>query len=138
MKMVAVLIIMAVVFVGAAHSAEKKATNANALKEEMRLLESAYFNLLDSLILNKLNNIEEPFHSVHKAKERTRGALENGELTLPKNHDKMKHFETLDRRFHNNIAGLLALARNNDRKSVEIVTHRLLNACIECHAMFRQ
>lgn len=137
-KTLAVAVILAALFTPfTAYPAEKKTADGNPLKEEMRLLQAAYFNLIESLVLNKLDKIEEPFHAIHRAKDRTHDALEKGEIKLPKNHDKTKHFETLDKKFHKNLEALMVLAKSGDKKSVEILTHRLLNACMECHGKFR-
>lgn len=103
----------------------------------MRLLDKAFKNLIDSFILNNPDAIEEPFHEVHKAKANTEKALEKGELRLPKNSDKIKQFIQMDERFHKKLERLLDASRKKDMKTVQDVTHKLLNGCVECHRKFR-
>lgn len=51
---------------------ENKTHAANPLKEEMMLLDTAYKNLIDSLVLNNLSAIEGPVEEVLKVKEKNR------------------------------------------------------------------
>ncbi len=115
----------------------KTATADNPVKAEMRLLDKAFKNLIDSLILNKPDAIEEPFHEVHKAKANTEKALEKGEIKLPKNSNKMKEFIHMDEQFHGKLEALIEASRKKDMKAVQDVTHKLLNGCVQCHNKFR-
>lgn len=107
------------------------------VKVEMRLLDKAFKNLIDSLILNKPEAIEEPFHEVHKAKVNTEKALEKGEIKLPKNSNKMKEFIHMDEQFHGKLEALIEASRKKDMKAIQDVTHKLLNGCVQCHNKFR-
>lgn len=120
-------------------NAEKAETAAvdNPVKAEMRLLDKAYKNLLDSLILNKPEAIEEPFHEVHKAKANTEKALEKGDIKLPKNNDKIKQFIHMDEEFHGKLEALIEASRKKDMKAIQDFTHKLLNGCVQCHNKFR-
>jgi len=109
----------------------------NPVKAEMRLLDKAFKNLIDSLILNNPKAIEEPFHEVHMAKANTEKALEKGEIRLPKNNDKIKQFVEMDEQFHGNLEALIEASRKGDMKAVQDVTHKLLNGCVQCHNKFR-
>lgn len=121
-----------------AEEAKPVATPADSpVKAEMRLLNDAFKNLIDSLILNTPETIEEPFHEVHKAKANTEAALEKGEIKLPKNGDKMKQFVELDEQFHKNLELLIEASRKKDMKTVQETTHKLLNGCVQCHSKFR-
>ena len=130
---------MALSAVVAVHAEEAKNAPAadNPVKVEMRLLNDAFKNLLDSLILNNPGAIEEPFHEVHRAKANTEKALEKGEIKLPKNSNKMKEFIHMDEQFHGNLEALIEASRKGDMKAVQDVTHKLLNGCVQCHNKFR-
>ena len=109
----------------------------NPLKTEMQALDSAFKNLITSLMLNNLSAIEEPFHEVHKAKHKTEEALERKEIVLPKNNDKMAEFTKIDNKFHHELEDLIEASRKGDLKKVQKVTHELLDTCIQCHTKFR-
>ncbi len=113
------------------------ATPESPVKVEMRLLDSAFRNLISSLILNNPKGIEASFHEVHKAKLITEKAIEKGEIKLPKNGDKMKEFIEMDEQFHKELEGLLAASGKGDMKKVQDATHRLLDGCVQCHQRFR-
>ena len=121
-------------------NAEEGATvpaSDNPVKAEMRLLDMAFKNLIDSLILNNPQAIEEPFHEVHMAKATTEAALKRGEVKLPKNSNRMKEFVHMDEQFHGKLEALIEASRKGDMKAVQDVTHKLLNGCVQCHNMFR-
>lgn len=109
----------------------------NPLKTEMQVLDSAFKNLITSIVLNNLSAIEEPFHEVHKARHRTEEALEKKEIVLPKNNDKMAEFTKIDNKFHHKLEALIEASRKGDLKKVQKVTHELLDTCIQCHTKFR-
>lgn len=109
----------------------------NPLKTEMQVLDSAFKNLINSIVLNNLSAVEEPFHEVHKAKHRTEEALEKKEIVLPKNNDKMAEFTKIDKKFHHELEELIEASRKGDFKKVQKVTHSLLDGCIQCHTKFR-
>lgn len=129
---------VSVVLISAAavHAEEAKADSP--VKAEMRLLDKAFKDLIDSLVLNTPEAIEEPFHEVHMAKANTEKALEKGEIKLPKNNDKMKQFIDMDEQFHKKLEHLLEAARKKDMKAVQEVAHKLLNGCVQCHNKFRK
>jgi cytochrome c556 len=109
----------------------------NPLKTEMQALDSAFKNLITSLVLNNLSAIEEPFHEVHKAKHKTEEAIERKEIVLPKNSDKIAEFTKIDHQFHHQLEILIKASRKGDLKEVQKATHTLLDACIHCHTKFR-
>lgn len=122
------------------HAEEAKtapAAGVTPVKAEMRLLNDAFKNLMDALILNTPETIEEPFHEVHKAKANTEKALEKGEIKLPKNGDKMKQFVEMDEQFHKKLEMLIEASRKKDMKAVQETTHKLLDGCVQCHSKFR-
>lgn len=128
----------------AAHSAEavpQTKTPAdktpNPVKDEMVALNEAFKNLLDAILLNEPEKIELPFHNVHNAKEKTMAAVKKGEVKLPKNNDKFKEFEKLDEKFHHDLEAIIEAADKKDMKTVKARTHKLIDACVECHSRFR-
>jgi len=111
--------------------------NVSPVKIEMRALNDAFLNLIDSLILNTPDLIEEPFHKVHEARANTEKALEKGEIRLPKNSAKIKQFLKMDEEFHNKLETLIEAADKKDMKAVQDITQKLMNACVQCHTKFR-
>lgn len=109
----------------------------NPLKQEMRLLDDAFKNLIDALILNKPGIIEEPFHEVHKAKEKTEAALHSGKIKLPKNHDKLEAFVEMDEAFHGKLKELIGASRKRDMEKIKTLTHHILDQCIKCHEAYK-
>ena len=109
----------------------------NPVKNEMRLLDEAYKNLLDALLLDKPETIEGPFHAVHKAKMATEKALHEGRVKLPKNGDKLDEFVRMDEAFHDKLKRLLEAARKKEKKAISDSTHEILDGCVQCHRMFR-
>lgn len=110
----------------------------NAVKHEMRLLDGAYKNLIDSLLLDTPEAIEAPFHEVHRAKMATGKALHAGKVKLPKNGDKLDEFIEMDEAFHGKLKKLLGAARKKDRKGIQDSAHEILDSCVQCHNRFRK
>lgn len=107
------------------------------VKQEMAALRSAFVALVDALLLNKFDAIEPAFHEVHKAREATEKAANEGKIKLPKNQKRFKEFVKMDEEFHKEIETLLEAVNKNDANKIKQATHRLLNACIACHKVFR-
>lgn len=122
---------------GLALAAEDSLSGDNALLLEMRLLDEAFKNAIDGLILNTPEIIEEPFHEVHKAKMHTEKALKEGAVKLEKNSDKLKEFIKLDEAFHETLTGLIKASRKKDMNAVNNSIHKILNGCVQCHDKFR-
>lgn len=119
------------------HSAADSAPAEDAVKHEMRLLDKAFKNLIDSLLLDAPEAIEAPFHDVHRAKMATEKALKAGKVKLPKNGDKLDEFVALDEAFHGKLKRLLGAARKKDRKGIKNSVHEIVDACVQCHSRFR-
>lgn len=151
----AVSVLAALAFVmalslGAAQAKEKKAgkksvgtsagkTNEESpLKAEMRLLNEAYKNLIEALVLDNLPSVKGPFEAVDRAREKTMAYAASGGLVLPKNGDKLNLFIELDKQFHKKIEGAVDLAGRGERKSLAVLAQKLMNACMDCHGKFRQ
>ena len=110
----------------------------NVVKHEMRLLDKAFKNLIDSLLLNKPEAIEAPFHDVHRAKMATEKALHDGKVVLPKNNDKIEEFVELDEAFHDKLRKLLGAAKGGDSTEILKSAHEVLDGCVGCHTKFRE
>ena len=119
------------------HAAGEALAPEDAVKHEMRLLNAAYKNLLDSILLDTPEAIEAPFHDVHRAKMATEKALKAGKVKLPKNGDKLDEFVEMDEAFHGKLKKLLGAARKQDRKGIKNSVHEIVDACVECHSRFR-
>ncbi len=119
------------------HPAANSVPAENALIHEMRLLDKAFKNLIDSLLLDTPEAIEAPFHDVHRAKMATGKALKAGKVKLPKNGDKLDEFVELDEAFHGKLKKLLGAAGKKDRKGIEASAHAILDSCVQCHSKFR-
>lgn len=135
-----IYILIAAVFAAWSSSAtaqDTKTTADNPIKAEMRLLNNAFNNLINSLILNNPKAVEEPFHEVHRAKANTEKALERGDVRLPKNNDKIKQFIKMDKEFHENMEILIEASQKGNTEKMQEITHKLLNGCIGCHNKFR-
>jgi len=137
MKIYVLMSAFLLAFASTTAAEEGKTEPENPIKIEMRLLNKAFLNLMDSLILNNLKAIEEPFHEVHKAKANTEKALEKGEIKLPKNNDRLKQFIEMDEQFHKKMKALIQVSGKGDMKKTQEIAHQLLNGCIKCHNMFR-
>ena len=109
----------------------------NAVRAEMRLLDKAFKNAIDGLLLNRPEIIEQPFHEVHKAKMNTEKAIKKGNIKLPKNSNKLKEFVELDEAFHEKLVGLLKASRKKDMNAVKTSIDEILDGCVQCHNKFR-
>ncbi len=130
---------LAAVFILCAHVGyAKDKAGKNPLKQEMRYLDAAFGRLLSGIALEDLSAVAGSFEGLHEYKEETEKALERGDLTLPKNNDKLRLFKQLDDNFHKELEFMLNQAKANDAKAVKASAIRLLDSCIECHRMFRK
>lgn len=109
----------------------------NAIKAEMILLDKAFKNAIDGLILNKPEIIEHPFHEVHAAKMATEKAIKKGDVRLPKNGDKMEEFIQMDEVFHDKLRTLLRATRKKDMGEVKNAINDIMDGCVECHNKYR-
>lgn len=131
------IVLGSTVMVNAGETKPAETPADSPIRVEMRLLDAAFKNLIDSLLFNNPKTIEEPFHEVHKAKANTEKAIEKGEIKLPKNGDKMNEFVELDEQFHKKLVMVIEASRKGDMKKVREVAHKLLNSCVQCHNRFR-
>ncbi|MBE9536422.1 MAG: cytochrome c [Proteobacteria bacterium] len=118
-------------------AAEGSQPGDNAVQVEMRLLDKAFKNAVDGLLLNMPEIIEGPFHKVHKAKMNTEKAIKKGAIKLPKNSDKLNEFVELDEAFHEKLVGLLKASRKKDMNAVKNSIHEIMDGCVQCHNKFK-
>ena len=134
----AIALFLTLCLTNTAFAGEGKAdAEANPLKEEMRLLNKAFKNLMDSLVLHNPASIEAPVREVLEAKEKTEAALEEGKIMLPRNNDKMELFKELDTEFHMKLEKLVELSKKGDMPAIQEMAHELLDGCVGCHNDFR-
>lgn len=119
------------------HGVKEEVPAEMALKHEMKLLDAAFKNLLDAILLDRPEIIEAPFHEVHMAKMETEKALHSGKAKPPKNADKLEEFVEMDEAFHDKLRKLLGAAGKKDREGIKASAHEILDGCVQCHNMFR-
>lgn len=127
-------VLMVLIFAGIAQGSDEA---QSPVKQEMAALRTAFIALVDALLLNKFDAIEPAFHEVHKAREVTEKAANEGKIKLPKNQKRFKEFVKMDEEFHKEIETLLEAVNKNDANKIKQQTHRLLNSCIACHRIFK-
>lgn len=126
-------VLISLIFADSAWSGEIQ----SPVKEEMTALRTAFVALVDALLLNKFDAVEPAFHEVHNAREATEKAIEEGKVELPKNQKRFKEFVKMDEEFHKEVEILLEAVNKSDANKIKQQTHRLLNACIACHKVFK-
>ena len=110
---------------------------SSSLKIEMRLLNEAYKNLIECLILKIPEGIEDPFREVKKAKISTEEALDKGQIYLPMESDKIMQFEEMYKQFYQKLDVLIEASKKKEMETLRDLTPQLLNGCIQCHDRFR-
>jgi hypothetical protein len=133
-----VLLVAAIFSVGAASSAEKPEPQ-NLIQREMAALDSALKTTIDAVVLNEPGRISPAFDEVNRIREQVEHTIKNGtKIALPKNQKRFKEFVRLDNKFHHDLEVLLRAAKKNSTSVVQRQTHRLLDACVRCHTIFRK
>lgn len=135
---------------------------SSSLKLEMRMLNEAYKNLIECIILKMPEGIEDPFLEVKKARISTEEALKNRDIYLPRDSGNIEQFKEMRNNFYKRVDLLIEASKKKDREALrrvigrelsEIViddgtgqrdiqalrdlTPQLLNDCIMCHDRFR-
>ncbi|HUO77344.1 MAG TPA: hypothetical protein VMU21_07170 [Thermodesulfovibrionales bacterium] len=119
--------------------AEENQESRNLIQREMIALDSALKTTIDSLVLDEPGRIGPAFDEVDKIREQVEYAVEHKvRITLPRNQKRFKEFVRLDNKFHHELQTLLKAAKKNKMGVVQKQTHRLLDACVRCHAIFRK
>lgn len=116
---------------------ENRYEGSSSLKIEMRVLNEAYKNLIECLILKIPEGIEDPFREVKKARIFTEEALDKGQIYLPMENDKIMQFEEMYKQFYRKLDVLIEASRKKEMETLRELTPQLLNGCIQCHDRFR-
>jgi hypothetical protein len=120
-------------------TAEENQESPNLVQREMIALDSAFKTTVDSIVLNEPGRIGPAFNEVNKIREQVEHAVEHREkITLPRNQKRFREFVRLDNKFHHELEVLLKAAKKNKMRVVQKQTHRLLDACVRCHTIFRK
>jgi len=113
--------------------------SGNLVQKEMIALDSALKTTIDAIVLNEPGRIGPAFDEVNTIREQVEHAVEHkARITLPRNQKRFKEFVRLDNKFHHELQVLLKAAKKNKMRVVQKQTHRLLDACVRCHAIFRK
>ena len=120
-------------------TAEENQETGKLIQREMVALDSALKTTIDAIVLNEPGRIGPAFDEVNKIREQVEHAVEHRvRITLPRNQKRFKEFVRLDNKFHHELEVLLKAAKKNKMRVVQKQTHRLLDACVRCHAIFRK
>lgn len=113
--------------------------SGNLIQREMLALDSALKVAVEALVLNEPGRIVPAFLEVNQIREQVEGAVRGGAvIMLPQNQKRFKEFVRLDNKFHRDLELLLAAAKKNNMGALQRQTHRLLDACVRCHRIFRR
>lgn len=138
LKIFFVVVPLAVFYIGVTAGAGKQESQ-NLIQSEMVALDSALKVTIDAIVLNEPGRIAPAFDEVNKIREQVEHAVKGGQrITLPKNQKRFREFVKLDNKFHHDLEILLKAAKKNKMVIVRRQTHRLLDACVRCHNVFRK
>lgn len=132
-------VFIAVMFYSGIAAGAEKQEAENLILKEMAALDSAFKETIDALVMNQPERIGPAFEEARKAREEVEGAVKKGaKIALPKNQKLFSEFVRLDDRFHFELEKLLDAAKVKKTKIVKKQMHKLLDACINCHEVFRK
>ncbi|MCL4477395.1 MAG: hypothetical protein M1508_14435 [Nitrospirae bacterium] len=125
-------------FLGIPASAEQQESK-NLIQKEMIALDGALKVTVDAIVLNEPERIVPAFQEANRIREQVEHTIKSGaKIVLPKNQKRFKEFVRLDNKFHRDLELLLKAAGKNNMGVVQRQTHRLLDACVRCHRIFRK
>jgi cytochrome c556 len=113
-------------------------SETNPLIGEMTALDSAFRDIVSAVVLGDSDTVQRAIASMRGTREKTREGIHAGAVILPKNAIHVKDFIEMDRAFHDKLEALDHAARHNNLREMQRITHQLLNACAQCHQMFRK
>lgn len=138
LKLFLTSLFLAVFSISLPSGAEQQETG-NLILKEMAALDSAFKTAIDAVVLNEPEKIASAFGEVQKVREDVEGAVKKGvKITLPKNQKRFREFVRMDDKFHRDLEILLSAAKKKRMWAVQRQTHRLLDACVRCHTIFRK
>jgi hypothetical protein len=131
-------ILLLISFPGIA-TTEENQESGTLVQREMIALDSAFKTTIEAIVLNEPGRIVPAFDEVNKIRGKVEHTVAHREkITLPRNQKRFKEFVRLDNKFHHELEILLKAAKKNKMRVVQKQTHRLLDACVRCHAIFRK
>jgi cytochrome c556 len=124
--------------VGIAADVEEQGSR-NLIQKEMIALDSAFKVTVDAIVLNEPGRILPAFEETNELRVQVERAVKGGtKIVLPKNQKRFREFVRLDNKFHRDLELLLKAAGKKNVAAVQRQTHRLLDACVRCHRIFRK
>lgn len=124
--------------VGIAAGVEQQASR-NLIQKEMIALDSAFKVTVDAIVLNEPGRILPAFEETNELRVQVERAVKGRtRIVLPKNQKRFREFVRLDDKFHRDLELLLKAAGKKNVAAVQRQTHRLLDACVRCHRIFRK
>jgi hypothetical protein len=124
--------------IGIAAGAEQQ-ESGNLIRREMIALDSAFKITLDAVVLNEPERILPAFHETNQLRAQVEQAVRSGgKIVLPRNQKRLKEFIRLDDKFHRDLELLLKASSRKNMGAIQRQTHRLLDACVRCHRIFRK
>jgi cytochrome c556 len=123
--------------VGTARGAEQQEPGT-LVRREMVALDSAFKSTMDAVVLNQPARILPAFQETNALRAEIERAIKNRvPITLPRNQKRFKEFVRMDNKFHQDLELLFKAAKKNNIGLVQRQTHRLFDACVRCHRIFR-
>ena len=124
--------------VGIAAGVEQQGSR-DLIQKEMIALDSAFKVTVDAIVLNEPGRILPAFEETNELRVQVERAVKGGtRIVLPKNQKRFREFVRLDNKFHRDLELLLKAAGKKNVAAVQRQTHRLLDACVRCHRIFRK
>jgi cytochrome c556 len=113
-------------------------SETNPLIGEMTALGGAFRDIVSAVVLGDSGPVQRAIASMSGTREKTHEGIHAGTVVLPKNAARVKDFIEMDRAFHDKLEALNRAARHNNLREMQRITHQLMNACVQCHQMFRK
>jgi len=110
----------------------------NALIEEMTTLDKVFRDVVSAVALSDNERVHKALASMHGTMEKTHEGVHAGSVVIPKNANRVKEFEKMDREFHEKLESLAEAALSNNQTKMVRVTKQLLDGCVQCHKVFRK
>lgn len=110
---------------------------ANAVQNEMRILEVVMREVLTMIANNQLAGIPDRIFSVHGARDETEKAIAEKRYVPPRNDEGIEAFVATDRAFHDDLVRLVKAARANDLPGATGAYAAVVVGCTSCHQRFR-
>lgn len=110
---------------------------ANAVQNEMRILDAAIRDVLTMIANNELAPIPDRIFSVHGARDATEKAIAEKRYLPPRNDEGIEAFVATDRAFHDDLVRLVKAAKANDLQAATGAFASVVVGCTNCHQRFR-